>query len=464
MLLLGAVAVPLNEELSGETLEEILNRTQPKLVLASPSFKSLLSTKSIRTVVFASGEDSALYGGSFSELLAEYTPIESFPDTSEDQDAVILFTSGSTGIPKGVVLSHGSLFRSARIMDREYGWRSNDVFIGAGALHTMSGLRNPCLAAVHSGVSVVIPGKQEMRNPIALMNLCIEYGVTLLNAGPAFLAFWNRASQKAAYFKSHGIRMVLCTGSALHPVHREAFEKLFECPVYDYYGLTETSGICILINNDLDGIREKGIGRPVGCLLKIVSDTGQSLPAGSIGELAIYSENLMTRYLGDPALTAKRKRDGWFYTGDQAMINASGCVILFGRRDRMLIDKNGENFYPDQIERAINQISGVIESFVTSYTDANMMDHIAALVVLKGDDPLDKKEEESRIRSELLKQMSSHHVPALFLMINEIPKGSSGKVSPDLVQQCILKEIAKNPAIGTTRGLRDGSRGSIPKN
>src|SRR5207249_3391349 len=177
-------------------------------------------------------EESPLYSGSFSAALANFIPLQSFPENSESQEAVILFTSGTTGIPKGVVLSHGALIRSGQIIDSAYGWRSNDVFLGMGGLHTMSGLRNPCIAALQTGVTVLIPAQRDLRNPMAIMDLCVRYKVTILNAGPAFLAFWSRTSQKTPYFQTHHLRMVMSTGSALHSIHQEEFEKQFGCPVF----------------------------------------------------------------------------------------------------------------------------------------------------------------------------------------------------------------------------------------
>jgi len=276
------------------------------------------------------------------------------------------------------------------------------------------------------------------------MNLCLQYQVSILNVTPAFLAYWNRATQKAGYFRSHRLRFVISTGSALHPTHHETFHKYFGCPVFDYYGLTETTGACILIDEDLSDVQEKGIGRPWGCLVKIIDEAGESQPSGSIGELAIYGENLMHGYLGDEPLTQSRIRNGWFLTGDTARINDFGCVVLVGRKDRMMIDKNGENVYPEEIERAIVGLEGVAESFVTQYQDEMFVDQIAAIVVL--DKPGSSgKDGISYLRKSLAAKIPIHHVPHLILVVDEIPKGSAGKPSSQLIEQMIRnEEIARN--------------------
>ena len=425
-VLLGAIAVPINPEMTADSRSAVFEKTKPALWMTHsvqergpsipPSFQ------------FGVSEDSETYADSFSRKLADQSPQDDFPSAAEEQPAVILFTSGSTGAPKGVVLSHGALFRSARILDEAYRWKSKDRFLGGGSFHTMSGLRNPCITVLHSGASVVVPGKKHTQNPLSVMNLCVQYQISILNVTPAFLAYWNRATQKASHFRSHRLRAVISTGSALHPSHYENFQKSFGCPVFDYYGLTETSGACVLINEDLNGVSEKGIGRPWGCLIQLID-----------GELAVYSENLMLGYLGEEERTTERFRNGWLLTGDTARVNDSGCVVLVGRKDRMMIDKNGENVYPEEIEKAIQKIDGIAEVYVTQYHDEMFVDQIAAVVVLKRDISI------SHLRNSMAEKIPIHHVPHLILAVNELPRSPAGKISAQLIQQMIQKEaIAQN--------------------
>lgn len=432
IVLLGAVAVPVNPEMRPAAYAAVLARTQPRIVFCDPSLRDAGPNEFPR-ISFAVPEDSSAFRGSFSEQVADAEPRDEFQACDETAPAVVLFTSGSTGDPKGVVLSHGALFRTSRILDQAYGWKSEDCFLGGGSFHTMSGLRNPCIAVLHSGASVVIPGKENSQNPMSTMSLCLKHQVTILNVTPAFLAYWNAASRKSAYFQSHGLRMVLTTGAALHPGHRQAFESLFRVPVFDYYGLTETTGACILETSEIKNVAEKGIGKPRGCLVKIVGDSGDALPVGETGELAIYSENLMLGYLGEDALTRLRIRDGWLFTADLARINQDGCVVLGGRKDRMLVDKNGENFYPEEVEQALCASSDVMDAYVAQWRDEAEMDHIAALVQFRaeGDIP--------RLLAELRAAMSARipvlHIPSLLLPVAEMPRGASGKVSVEAARQ-----------------------------
>jgi len=422
-VLLGCIAVPLNPEMKADQYEAILRQTEAKLVFFDACAQRKIPE--YRAFAFAASEDSSLYEGSFSQQIADFDGYENFPELQPAQDAVILFTSGSTGMPKGVMLSHGALYRSSSIMDHAYGWRSSDRFLGGGSFHTMSGLRNPCLAVLHSGASVVIPGKDIAQNPLAVMNLCMKYQVTILNVTPAFLAYWSVAGQKAKYFENHHLRMVLSTGSALQPIHREAFQENFHVMVYDYYGLTETTGVCILEDSSMHNVRERGIGKPWQCIVKIVDEQGERRPIGAAGELAIYSDNLMVRYLGEDALTNLRIQNGWLMTGDTAYINERGCVVLSGRIDRMMIDKNGENVYPEEIEKVICELPGVTGAYVTQIRDDLQMEHIAALVSFSKS----RSHSIHQLSQELSRRIPVQHIPSIIVEVGEIPRNATGKVA-----------------------------------
>ncbi len=429
-ILSGAVMIPVNPEMKNDTYNAILERTNPKLVFFDAAKKR--STNKHKSFAFGVNENSDFYDGSFSQRLSEFEPQQDFPECSEMQEAVILFTSGSTGTPKGVVLSNGALFRTGKIMQSSYHWNRKDCFLSGGYFHTMSGLRNPCIAVLHSGASVIIPGSENIQNPLSIMNLCVKHNATILNVPPAFLAYWKVAEKKARFFQPNNLRMILSTGSTLQPVHRENFEKLFRIPIYDYYGLTETTGACILQSPNeraearlshptaakprLDvNVRSPSLGKPRGCLVKLMN-----------GELAIYSDNLMLGYLNEDAMTRRRIQNGWLMTGDVAEINENGNVILTGRIDRMMVDKSGENVYPEEIEREMCTVNGVTDAYVTQIQDSMKMDQIVALIQFDGDI--------SRLREALSSKLPAQQIPSIILKVNEIPKGAGGKPS---VEECL---------------------------
>jgi acyl-coenzyme A synthetase/AMP-(fatty) acid ligase len=420
-ILSGAVVVPYDPQIQSHGFADIRRQVRPKLLL---THQKLEPGSEGNVLYFAVKEDSPFYSGSFSEKLAACEPCPDFPDAVPDQPAVILFTSGSTGLPKGILLSHGAMLRSAKIVDEAYGWRSDDRFLGGGSFHTMSGLRNPCITPLHSGASLVVPGPTDQQNPISILTLCLKYDITILNVTPAFLAYWEHAAQKSKYFQSHKLRMVLSTGNSLHPSHRKIFESQFQCPVYDYYGLTETTGACILETPAVHDLAEKGIGKPWGCIVKICDD----------GELAIYSDNRMLGYVNDEEATKQRIRSGWMMTGDIARVTADGCIQLLGRKDRMIKDKNGEIVYPEQIESFILAAGNVADVHVTTFRGPHPVEQIAALIQFQEDEE-DPDAGWVRLRESLLARMPAAQVPSLFVPVKQLTRGAAGKISREEVEK-----------------------------
>jgi long-subunit acyl-CoA synthetase (AMP-forming) len=221
--------------------------------------------------------------------------------------------------------------------------------------------------------------------------------------------------------------MILSTGSTLQSAHRKIFQMQFQIPIYDYYGLTETTGACILETEDLSRIQEKGIGRPFECIVKICGD----------GELAIYGENHMLRYLNDPEATAKRLRNGWLLTGDIVRINEHGCVILIGRKDRMMKDKNGELLNPEEIEKWIAKMEDVKDVYVTSYQDDTSVDRMIALIAFKNCEAADRIL--PWIRTALEEELPAAWIPNRMIAVAEIPRSPAGKISGEKVMQMITE-------------------------
>ena len=424
-LLLGAVVIPVSSEMKSNALLQVVQQTGPRLILTT----SGLEMEHDQTLYFGLHEDSQRFPGSFSDELSNYDDSCHFPPALPEQPAVILFTSGSTGTPKGILLSHGALFRTSRIIDEAYGWRKEDRFLGGGSFHTMSGLRNPCISPLHSGASLVIPGQNDLQNPISILTLCVKHDVTILNVTPAFLGYWGPASLKSRYFQTHKLRMVLSTGSALQSIHREIFEKQFHCPVYDYYGLTETTGACILETKELATVAEKGIGKPWESIVKICAD----------GELAVYSENLMLGYLNDAKATERRIQKGWLMTGDIARVNQDDCIVLIGRKDRRIKDRNGELVYAEQIESILLEMNEVADVYVTTYRGHLSIDHIAALIQLQ--DSADPEAQFNRMREVLAEKIPAAQIPNLFVPVSRLNRGTAGKISKVQVDSILSQYV-----------------------
>jgi long-subunit acyl-CoA synthetase (AMP-forming) len=181
------------------------------------------------------------------------------------------------------------------------------------------------------------------------------------------------------FFNPQKMKRILCTGFSLSVEDKKDFQEFFQIPIVDYYGLTETCGSCIVQEK---GRFEKGLlGKSKDSLAMIVDDQGYE---NNKGELLIFSNNLTSGYFENPGLTQKKFKKGWFLTGDLAFINKEGDIFLQGRKDRLLINRDGDNIYPESIEENLKKHPDVNEVYVGSLSS---LQDIGILISLNKSSP-----------------------------------------------------------------------------
>ena len=345
----------------------------------------------------------------------------------EDDAAVILFTSGSTGVPKGVVLSQGALCRSARLVAAIYEFRSADVLFSPGDFHSMSGLRNPLLATVAAGASFVLPDRLARHSPLAAVELVHEHGVTVLSVVPNFLKVLAGSAHRLAPDVLASVRCILTTAAMLPPTLAERLRVLTAAPVCDYYGLTETAGGCVFVRPGEQTLARGTIGRPRGVIAQIVDEQGELVRGSGVGELRIYSENVMSGYYREPELTRTVLRDGWLYTGDLVSRRRDGRLVLHGRKRDVVKDAQGELIYLAEIEAALEQDPAVAEAAVCDYRDPQGEEQFAAFIRAR---PATGQQSElvSHLRQMLLTSLGARKVPQRFVVVADLPRCGSRKV------------------------------------
>ncbi|MBL7961499.1 acyl--CoA ligase [bacterium] len=426
---MGFVFVPVDHLTPQPAFDDIVRRVDAKLIFCDQ--------ERLPTVALFAHSTSVIFDADNSE--AQSTQIVfsnwvndrgegmiSLPEVVPEDEAVILFTSGTTGNSKGVLLTQGALYRSGLQISEGYEWETRDVLLSMGELHAMSGLRNPCIAPLFAGSSIVVTSSRVRSNVIALARCIQDRKCTILNTVPSAVRQFDQFTERIGREMLSSLRCVLCTGSDLSEALIQSFEEQYGVPILDYYGLTETCGFCIGV--PLHGREHaKGtLGLPVGCIAQVVDENDRILGFDRIGELRIYSENLMNCYYQEEALTNAVLRNGWFYTGDLANIRSDNHIVLTGRKKDIIKDKFGNVVYPVEVEQCISGHPGVADVVVVGFRPVNEDEKLAAFVVPR-DESVQADALLGELRSHIRDTIGSHKIPQILKLQGRIPMNSNGK-------------------------------------
>ncbi|TDG35892.1 hypothetical protein EZJ43_11090 [Pedobacter changchengzhani] len=430
-LRMGIIIVPIGTHLPADNVTYIIELTEAKIFFSSQSYfqenKSII--KNIKTILF-DAEEQEFDEKYFSDWLNfDRLNTDSFQTKTilTEDIAVLLFTSGSTGIPKGVCLSHGNLFRSGQLITDTFHWKIEDRFFVLGGLESMSGLRNAAIAPLHIGASIIIPKENNTNNLFATTDSIDESKATILGSNPAFLRQLVKYKDKIRG-NLDSIKRLMCTGNNLTNSLRNDIKEAYNLSILNYYGLTETTGICISQRATDNYLEEETIGKPVGCIAQIVDDFGSLVKKGEQGELRIFSENLMLGYYKQQELTQNTIKNNWFYSKDIAKYTENGNLQLLGRKEEVIKTAREEFIYLDEIQRFISKIEFISDAFVCSYIRDDS-EKIAAFLVLKKDFLLTTSALKNEISALILKNLGKKNIPSQIQFLSELPYTENGKLS-----------------------------------
>lgn len=414
----GAVAVPMNPLLKAREIEFYLTNTGARAIFATPAF-----AEEATTAATAAGTQPWLVDDASLTELIEGLPEQTTPVSREDDDtAVVLHTSGTTGKPKGAELTHGSLHRNAEITMRtllQIG--ADDVVMGALPLFHVFGLTCGLQCSVLAGATLALIPRFD---PHAVMQLIQRDGVTVFEGVPTM--FSALLAVAADYPESTTATLRVCaSGGAALPVQVLGdFEKKFGCRVLEGYGLSETSPVACF--NHPDKIRKAGsIGTPIeGVEMRVVGDDGQELPTGEPGEVQVRGHNVMKGYWNLPDATAEAiSPDGWFSTGDIGKTDSDGLFYIVDRKKQLII-RGGLNVYPREIEEVLYEHPAVAEAAVIGIPHGTLGEEIGAAVALKAGAATDPEQ----LRNFVKRQVAAYKYPRRVWIVDALPKGPTGKI------------------------------------
>lgn len=434
---IGAVVVPLRKELADAPalLAPLLERIAPALLLLDRPRHGAAALAACPVVLLDELQDDAPALPQDCSLPELSALLEAWLDLPEphgmparavhpDDPAAILFTSGSTGMPKGVVHSQRSLLQSGQLAATEFAWHDQDILLSLGDCHTMSGLRNPMVAALFAGATVYLADGRVRVNVGKTLQAIQRHGVTVLSTGPAWLSMLHLLPPHLTLHPA-SLRQILSTGAPLQSPLYAALAERMQLDIIDYYGLTETGGLCMVFVHAPGA--SQASGKPVGAIVQICDAAGLPLGPRQAGELRVHSNQLMTSYWGDPAQTATVAHDGWLYTGDIASHDGLGNITLLGRHDDRLKNEYGEIVHPAPLERLMCGHPQVREAAVT----AGPLGLVGLLVV---DDGFDLNAFVAFCRQ----QSAAGSLPRELRVQAALPYTAAGKLDRQALMQVIL--------------------------
>ncbi len=418
----GAVAVPLNPRLTGEEMSRLLAHSGAGLVLSDHLHLDRLPAAMRRADphIIEGGEAGNPYH-LFRLDGPSPTPHVAAGDRlpAGDDPALILYTSGTTGLPKGVVLTHGNLLSNAGYVVNAHRLTGSDTALCVLPLFHINGFVVTLLAPLLSGGGVVIPRRFNVER---FWHWIADCGVTWFSAVPTILSLLL-SHPKPVGIDTSGLRFARSASAPLPVAVLTEFERRFTIPVIETYGISEAG--CQVCANPLPPLPHKpgSAGLAVGNRLKVIDGQGNHLPEGRVGEVVISGENVFGGYLDNPAADREALREGWFHTGDLGYLDGDGYLFLTGRK-KELINRAGEKIAPREVEEVLHRLPEVETVGVVGVPHHLFGEEVVAFITLRRDQKLDTE----TVRHFCREHLAHFKVPSEVFFIEELPKGPSGKV------------------------------------
>ena len=411
----GAVVVPMNVLLKGREVGFYLEDSGAKLLFAWSGF-----AEDAEAGAAAAGVECVLIDPEgFAGLLGSAEPSTEGVERGGDDTAVILYTSGTTGTPKGAELTHDNLTRNAEASCELFSISDDDMIFGGLPLFHVFGLTCGLNTAFAVGATLTLLPRFD---PTKALEIIERDRVTIFEGVPTMYgALLNHP--KRAEFDVSALRICVSGGAALPVEVLRGFDEAFGCKVLEGYGLSETSPVASF--NHPDRERKPGsIGTPIrGVEMKVFDDDGNELAEGEVGEIVIRGHNLMKGYWGRADATEAAIRDGWFYTGDMARIDEDGYFFIVDRKKDMII-RGGYNVYPREIEEVLYEHPAVRDCAVVGVPHEALGEEVAAAVVLKDGAEADA----DALRAHAKERVAAYKYPRHIWFVDDLPKGPTGKI------------------------------------
>lgn len=422
VITMGGTAVPINPNLKISEVEYLLKNSKTKFVITDIDGINALNSNS----KYINSDIETLniklnYNKKIKIIKLKFSDIE---DESKnlafkDDEAILLYTSGTTGRPKGVILTNYNLLSEAQNIQIGHKLTQHDVTLCILPLFHINGLVVSLISPLFSGGKVVIPRKFSARK---FWQWIEHYKVTWFSAVPTiFSIILSKPVDKGNDLSS--LRFARSASAPLPLAVLNEFEQKFGIPVIESYGISEASSQ--VTTNPLPPLTRKhgSVGRPIGNKIKIVDKNGENLPLNSVGEILINGSNVTKGYYNNSIANIKSFKNGWFCTDDLGYIDEDGYLFIKGRI-KELINRAGEKISPREVDEVLYSLSVVEMAAAVGVPDSFYGEEVVAFIKLKSG----KKIEEQEIMDFCKNYLADFKIPKKIFFIDDFPKGPSGKI------------------------------------
>jgi long-chain acyl-CoA synthetase len=414
----GAVAVPMNPLLKAREVAYYLSNSGAKALVATPAFAEEASAGAAEVGARCWLVDDVGLAELIADLPAQVAPVE----RGDDDVAVILHTSGTTGKPKGAMLTHGNLERNAEVSVRTLVQTGpEDVVMGCLPLFHVFGLTCGLNGSVLAGAMLTLIPRFDPRKALEVIE---RDAVTVFEGVPTMYSALLSVADQARPGATRSLRTCVSGGAALPVQVLADFEKAFGCTVLEGYGLSESSPAASF--NHPGRPRKAGsIGTPIeGVEMRVVDLDGVEVPQGQTGQIQIRGHNVMKGYWNLPEATAETiTAEGWLNTGDVGRVDADGYFYIVDRTKDMII-RGGYNVYPREIEEVFYEHPAVAEAAVIGIPHDSLGEEVGAAVALKKGAVISAEE----LRDYVKARVAAYKYPRLVWLVDALPKGPTGKL------------------------------------
>jgi long-chain acyl-CoA synthetase len=411
----GAIVVPMNVLLKGREVRFYVEDPGAKALYAWDGF----SEDAVLGTAETDAKLTVVKMGEFEALLSEAEPIAEVVQRDEYDTAVLLYTSGTTGTPKGAELTHKNLAWDRDTLLSMFAFTPDDVLFGGLPLFHSYGQTCCMNTAIAIGASLSLLPRFD---PGKALEMIERDKITIFQGVPTmYIAMLN--DPKAESVDTSSLSFGSSGGASLPLEVLNAVRERFGIQLLEGYGLSETAPSAT--TNTLDPPPKVGsIGRPLtGVSMKIVDDDGNEVPTGEVGEVIIQGPNVMKGYWNRPEATAEVMKDGWFYSGDIGKVDEEGYFFIVDRKKEMII-RGGYNVYPREIEEVLYEHPAILEVAVLGVPDDTLGEEVAAAIAFKPGQSATVED----IQAFAKERMAAYKYPRHIWFADELPKTATGKI------------------------------------